>query len=166
MENNGDWKNVGKHGMSLIIGASNVTEGERAERDFYATDPKALEALLKYETFAHKVWEPCVGMGHLSNVMKAHGHEVKESDIVDRIGNEVIDFLTFPPKFDGDIITNPPYAMAKECVENAIGCIPEGNKVAMFLKLTFLEGKARKALFKNYPPPYGVCFLGTAKMCA
>jgi hypothetical protein len=30
--------------------------------------------------------------------------------------------------------------------------VPEGNKVAMFLKLTFLEGKARRELFKRYPP--------------
>lgn len=152
MENNGDWKGAGRSGLMRMIGASNHSETDRVQRDYYATDPKALETLLKYETFAHNVWEPCCGEGHLSNVMKQRGHEVKESDIVDRIGNEIIDFLTFPPKFDGDIITNPPYAMAKECVESAMSCIPEGNKVAMFLKLTFLEGKARKALFRTYPP--------------
>lgn len=28
----------------------------------------------------------------------------------------------------------------------------DGHKVAMFLKLTFLEGKARKQLFQKYPP--------------
>ena len=31
-------------------------------------------------------------------------------------------------------------------------CIPKGKKVAMFLKLTFLEGKARRALFRSTPP--------------
>ena len=30
--------------------------------------------------------------------------------------------------------------------------IPDGNKVAMFLKLTFLEGQKRKAMFQKYPP--------------
>ena len=30
--------------------------------------------------------------------------------------------------------------------------IPEGKKVAMFLKLQFMEGKARKNLFLKYPP--------------
>lgn len=30
--------------------------------------------------------------------------------------------------------------------------LPEGRKVAMFLKLQFLEGKARKKLFEKYPP--------------
>ena len=30
--------------------------------------------------------------------------------------------------------------------------IPDGRKVFMFLKLQFLEGKARGELFKKYPP--------------
>jgi len=30
--------------------------------------------------------------------------------------------------------------------------IQEGRKVCMFLKLTFLEGKARKKFFEKYPP--------------
>ena len=34
----------------------------------------------------------------------------------------------------------------------ALEVIPEGNKVAMFLKLTFLEGKKRKHLFLKNPP--------------
>lgn len=29
---------------------------------------------------------------------------------------------------------------------------PPGHKVAMFLKLQFLEGKSRKNLFKRWPP--------------
>ena len=30
--------------------------------------------------------------------------------------------------------------------------VTEGNKVIMFLKLQFMEGKARKKLFEKYPP--------------
>ena len=52
----------------------------------------------------------------------------------------------------GDIITNPPYKFAKDFVEKSLSIIPTGNKVAMFLKLQFLEGKLRKKLFKTYPP--------------
>ena len=51
--------------------------------------------------------------------------------------------------FDGDIITNPPYKYAKEFVEHALTLIPDGRKVFMFLKLQFLEGKARKKLFET-----------------
>ena len=50
--------------------------------------------------------------------------------------------------FSGDIITNPPYKYALEFVEHALNIVQQGRKVAMFLKLTILEGKARKAFFK------------------
>lgn len=52
----------------------------------------------------------------------------------------------------GDIITNPPYKYAKEFIEKSLSIIPEGNKVAMFLRVAFMEGKGRKNLFVNYPP--------------
>ena len=41
---------------------------------------------------------------------------------------------------------------AQEFVEHAMELVPNGAKVAMFLKLQFLEGKARRELFKKYPP--------------
>lgn len=54
--------------------------------------------------------------------------------------------------FSGDIITNPPYKYALEFVEKALDIVNEGNKVAMFLKLTFLEGQKRKQFLTNNPP--------------
>ena len=69
---------------------------------------------------------------------------MRESDIEDRMNNEVLDFLTCEDKWDGDIITNPPYSKAKEFVEKSLELIKDGGKVAMFLKLTFLEGQARR----------------------
>ena len=41
---------------------------------------------------------------------------------------------------------------AQEFIEKALQIIPEGNKVAMFLKIQFLEGKGRKKLFLSQPP--------------
>jgi len=58
-----------------------------------------------------------------------------------------VDFLQQSSVFDGDIITNPPYKYAAEFVDHALKLIPDGNKVFMFLKLQFLEGKTRRALF-------------------
>lgn len=40
---------------------------------------------------------------------------------------------------------------AKQFVEKAIETVTDGNKVAMFLKLTFLESKSRRELFEKYP---------------
>ena len=52
-------------------------------------------------------------------------------------------------------MTNPPYKYALDFVLKALRIIPEGKKVAMFLKLTFLEGKTRRLLFNSTPPPFG-----------
>lgn len=51
----------------------------------------------------------------------------------------------------GDIVTNPPYKIAKEFIERALKIIQPGRKVCMFLKLTFLEGKERKQFFLKNP---------------
>jgi hypothetical protein len=53
----------------------------------------------------------------------------------------------------GDIITTPPYKFAQAFVEKALSLVSEGHHVAMFLKLTFMEGKGRKELFQKIPPP-------------
>lgn len=57
-----------------------------------------------------------------------------------------------PPVAGFDIITNPPYSKAQEFVEHAIEISADGAKIAMFLKIQFLEGKARRKLFDRYPP--------------
>lgn len=138
-------------------GASNHSEGERAELDYYATDPDAVEKLLEVERFFHTIWEPACGEGHITEVLLEKGYDVISSDIVNR-GYEkqtfTIDFFdaVCKPRNSRDIITNPPYAQAKEFVEHSLEISQESVKVAMFLKLTFLEGVKRKELFDKYPP--------------
>lgn len=91
--------------------------------------------------------------GHLSKVLEEHGHNVKSTDLVYRgYGIGGVDFLSSNEKFDGDIITNPPYKYAKQFVERALESVEDGHKVAMFLRVLFLEGKARRELFQKYPP--------------
>lgn len=41
-------------------GASNHSERERSELDYYATDPQAVKMLLKKESFDSIVWECAV----------------------------------------------------------------------------------------------------------
>lgn len=137
----------------ITLGASNHTDKERQNEDFYATDPIAAKLLLEVEEFSNNIWECGCGQKHLANVFENAGFNVRSSDIVDRCGNEVYDFLSSDNTFwNGDVITNPPYKLAKEFIEKAIDIIPEGRKVAMFLKIQFLEGKERKKLFQKYPP--------------
>ena len=141
------------------LGANNHSSATRVEHDYYATDPKALEMLLELEDFSEHIWECACGGGHLSEVLKVRGYDVKSSDIIDRgyVGTDVIDFLSVTTEdiqddFARDIITNPPYIHTKEFVEHALELSPHGTKIAMFLKVQFLEGKARRKLFDKYPP--------------
>lgn len=136
-----------------IIGASNHTDYERQKEDFYATDPKAAELLCSLERFTTDVWECACGKGHISEVLKKHGYRVRSSDIVNRGYGDIADFLSIENvHWHGDIVTNPPYKYAQEFVEKALQVIDDGNKVAMFLKLTFLEGKTRREFFRRCPP--------------
>jgi len=147
-----DWTGNKKTTFS-VLGASNHSEHERAKHDFYATSPEAIDGLLQHEEFSPNIWECAAGNGHLSKKLIEYGFNVYSSDIVKRdFECDIFDFLLEEKKFDGDIITNPPYRFSQEFIENSLKSINEGNKVAMFLKLTFLEGIKRKKLFEKYPP--------------
>lgn len=153
-----DWTG-NQNSIYKTLGASNHTDKERENNDYYATEPRAIELLLELEDFSPYVWECACGGGHLSEVLKKHGYKVKSSDIIDRgyPETEIIDFLNVNKEdikndFSRDIITNPPYKYAKEFVKHALEISMDSTKIAMFLKVQFLEGKARKTLFEKYPP--------------
>jgi hypothetical protein len=120
--------------------------------DYYATEPKAVELLLEQENFTDTVWECACGKGHIVTALAEHGHWVISTDIVDRGFGCVKDFFDHKDPIRIDIITNPPYNKAQEFVEHALEIAQDGVKVAMFLKLTFLEGQKRRELFKKSPP--------------
>lgn len=147
-----DWTGNAKS-VFVCNGASNHTDDERQVDDYYATEPKAIYRLLEREKFSNKVWECTCGGGHMSYALADKGYIVKSSDIVDRglAGTLIINFLKYSELNTMDIITNPPYKYAKDFVEHALDISADGVKVAMFLKLTFLESKSRKALFEKYP---------------
>lgn len=149
-----DWSG-NSNSIWKTMGASNHTEKERQNEDYYATSPEAAEWLLKIENIDKNkpIWECSSDCDHLANVFKKHGYEVRTSDLVKRLETtEELDFLKQNEIWNGTIITNPPYKMAKEFVYKAMETVTDGNKVCMFLKLQFLEGKGIRKLFKEYPP--------------
>jgi hypothetical protein len=67
--------------------------------------------------------------------------------------DEILNFLESERKFDGDIITNPPFKYAKEFILKSLESVNDGQKVAMFLKLNYLAGVARyKEIYSKIPP--------------
>ena len=115
-----DWTG-NKNSIFKTLGASNHTDKERQNEDYYATDPIAIDVLLKDGgvTFDKPIWECSCGEGHLSERLKSFGYEVRSTDLIDRgYGEGGIDFLTYNQPWNGDILTNPPYKYAKEFIEH------------------------------------------------
>lgn len=148
-------------------GFHNMTEKAREEHDYYATDPHAVEMLLDFGLGFKNVWENAVGGWHLAKVLNDNGllgrasdlffREVEFIDDGQRYNTEILDFMEYdkPNSWDGDIITNPPYKFAKDWAIKSLNAVTPGHKVALFLPIRYLEGKARrKELFDVYPPKY------------
>jgi len=136
-------------------------DDSRAILDFYATPPPAVEALLEVEKFSQTILEPAVGMGHIAKVLEEHGYSIIGRDIKDYGYKEtrVKDFLSSDKIIPWDIVTNPPYELADEFIKKAMDLLKPGRKMAMFLKVMFIQSKQRKALFEIYPPKvmYVIC---------
>lgn len=146
-----DWTGNSQAVMATL-NASSHSDLSRDQYDYYATPRKAVTELLRLETFTSPIWECASGEDHIANVLRTYGYAVRSSDVVDRIGNEVLDFLGSDVKWGGDIITNPPFAKATEFIERALDVVTEGRKVAFLLRIQFLEGVKRHRLFQLHPP--------------
>ncbi len=137
------------------LGASNLSAKKRSELDYYGTDPKTIDSLLRRETFSHTVWEPCAGHHNIVNRLVESGYEVRASDIINYDGHahEILDFLTNTSSWEHDIVTNPPFCLAEEFVLKSLETMREGSKLALLLRLQFLEGTRRyESIFRENPP--------------
>ena len=122
-----------------------------AERghDLYETPSVAVEALLRVLRLPSEIWEPAYGRGAIANVLRAHGHHVVCSDLIDYGTDPTaihgMDFLktTKVPDGVGCIVTNPPYMLANEFTAHALELCPN---VVMLLRLAFLESERRSPI--------------------
>ena len=116
--------------------------------DLYETPPCAVRALLAVEQIpSGAIWEPACGPGAITRVLRAAGHEVWSTDLVDYElpdqDQSGIDFLMehgSMPYYVGSILTNPPYKLADQFVRHALLLCP---RVYMLLRLAFLESEGR-----------------------
>ena len=158
-----DWTGNTQSVMATL-NASCHTENKRAKQDYYATPPKAVTELLNRENFSD-VWEPACGEGHISEVLVNHNIHFLSSDVVNRGYGLVEDFLNTNRTHSGDIITNPPFSKSTEFTFRAMRLLEKGRKLAMLLRIQFLESKKRKVLFAEFPPKY-VYVNSSRQLCA
>lgn len=119
--------------------------------DFYPTPTWVTEALLGVESFNGKILEPACGDGAIVKVLEAAGCRVDSADLFDwGYGKVGRDFLNFAGIAD-NVVTNPPYTLAEKFVMKSLQVTTE--KVALFLRLAFLESQRRqRSIFSKTPP--------------
>lgn len=125
---------------------------DRAEADYYTTDPAAVEEFLNAylcKDITGKrsitVWEPACGNGNISKVLEKHFTNVYSSDLYDRgYGEPGRDFLkTGLPGGTQLIITNPPYSLIDEFILHALDILPSNGAYIALLNINYLAGKKR-----------------------
>lgn len=135
-------------GMVAGTGNSRAPLSERGD-DLYETPPEAVRALLGVEPLPDVLWEPACGPGAIVRVLRAAGHRVVATDLVDYASPDQDaagwDFLMerqTPPDVQA-IVTNPPFKNAGAFAEHALDLCP---RVVMLLRLAFLESERRSAI--------------------
>lgn len=123
-----------------------------AERgaDAYFTPIEAVLPLIEMEDIPNYILEPSAGNGAIVEPLVHAGHIVRAHDLHDYgAGYIQQDYLTSSPSEARGIITNPPYKLAEQFARKAIS---EAPYVAFLLRMNWLEGTKRKALFDTSPP--------------
>jgi hypothetical protein len=120
---------------------------ERKALDQYETPPWVTLALVPHlPEISGVIWEPACGGGKMVAALRQAGFDVIGSDITDGV-----DFFHHhpPPTRDiGAIITNPPYALAREFIERALH-LDGVRVVAMLLRTDFDHAATRAHLFAD-----------------
>lgn len=120
----------------------------RDPHDYYPTEDTFTEVLMDREGFEGEILEPMCGTGEMTEIIECYGFVVRSSDLIDRGYGKTKDF--FDVTRAENIITNPPYKIGQKVVEHALRITEK--KVAMLMKLSFLEGIKRNGLFLRNPP--------------
>lgn len=84
-----DW--IGnQNSIYKTLGASNHTDKDRAENDYYATDPIAIDKLLTVETPSHCIWECAYGIKSLKDEdLKLETEIIKDYNDIKKANEDV-----------------------------------------------------------------------------
>jgi hypothetical protein len=132
---------------------------KRRELDFYPTPSDVTVALMDFLMLDKSIiWEPACGNGAMSKVMEHYGHEVISTELrkVGGYGMGGVDFLSLVNYNAEVIVTNPPFALAEQFIEKAVGLMESSDVkvVAMLLKSQYWHAQGRYKLYNKYKPAY------------
>lgn len=162
-----DWKGNGTS-IYKALGASNHTEAEREDNDYYATDPIAIDKLLAAEKPYRIIWECACGQGHLSDRLKKNGFMVFSSDLIDRgyPGTQVKDFLTAnPPPLYLRHSHKSPVQIRKGICVTGVRVDKAGKKGLYVFEAHLFRGQSSiHRTFQQISPKNSLCFQRTGAM--
>ena len=119
---------------------------KRNKNDYYQTPYSMTRQLLEVENFGGKILEPSCGAGAIVKVLRDYDKSVDYCDLNNEFSLTGI-FKNFKDFINDDfdrydnIITNPPFSLAKEFILKAKQIT--NNKIAMLLPLNYLHGVTR-----------------------
>ena len=94
---------------------------DRDDDDFYVEPAWCSERLFAVEPFAGLIWDPAAGSGTIPRAARAAGLSNFASDIADHGCGPRQDFLTASAPAEAfDVVTNPPFRLARAFVERAL----------------------------------------------
>ena len=143
--------------LTDIYAGVKKNDPNRNVNDLYPTPPLATYVLHKYGNLPNHIVEPCAGRGNISIELIRNGYTVDSYDMFEYSGvlcdiTSGQDVLSLEkPSQAKALVTNPPYHKDLPRLI-ALKGIAEYDITALFVRLTFLEGKKRKQLFSDYPP--------------
>lgn len=136
---------------SLSTGSAKAVLKDRGN-DLYESPPEAVRALLTAERLPNRIWEPACGPGSIARTLRAAGHDVLATDLVDyespdqnAHGWDFLSERSLPDGIEG-IVTNPPFKNANEFVSHALELCP---RVVMLLRLAFIESQKRAPILDS-----------------
>jgi hypothetical protein len=133
------------------------------KNDFYVTPTAVIEDF--YKQTKNELWrwcnletilDPCAGTGQFKRALMPYLPDSRwtQIDIAPKSSDIMsFDFLTtqHPGRIFDLCISNPPYTLADQFVEQALSV---SHKVIFLLRLNFLGSQKRDAFFKTYMPVY------------
>lgn len=158
------WAGLKRHG---------VITGERAEWDFYPTDPEHVEEAFNHLPEESNGWafepqrilDPCAGdgvYGWFARERFRHAYiegmdirPIKFNKYSYNVGKNG-DFLRASDDVEPFdlVISNPPFVVAREFVEHSFRMLRPGGVVNFLLRAQFAESEGRYEWFQRYRPRY------------
>jgi hypothetical protein len=124
---------------------------ERVHGDFYCEPRLLVERLLAKEIFTGHVLDPACGSGTIISVCRDHGIDAEGSDVENRGFGMVRNLFDITEPL-GNVISNPPFAIAEAAIRHLLPLIRPGGRMAMVLRTAFLEGACRNDFYATMPP--------------